>query len=473
MSKYDLLLKGGRVADFLTKVDSTLDVAIKQGKIEQVGEHISPDDAARTVDVSGLVLLPGLTDLHAHIAFERFGGNAFAMLARAGVTTALDCGGPFDQLLSDAKQYGTAINVACIQMIKPGVTVSGTDPSSEEFGDVLAKWSDRGALGLKLLGGHYPLTPEATARAIEVCNEQRAYVCFHVGTLATGAGTLTSFREAVGLAQKNHLHLAHVNSYCRGQVLGDPIPETLEVLTTLDNSPNLISEAYLSVFSGSPGKCINGMLESLGPRNSLRMAGYGGSEEEMSRAILDGFAGVVASVGDDNIVLHGKEAHDYWRAKETDVTCTFPVTPASTRFLLATTKDKQGRFIVDALSTDGGGIPRNFLLSKGLALVHMDAITLPEFTAKTSYFPAQVLGLKTKGSLSAGFDADITVADLDKRCAVMSFVGGKPLMVDGVIVNTEPTIVTTKRGAGFLRSEGFKTCEVDLENSWFYTTRPC
>ena len=41
-----------------------------------------------------------------------------------------------------------------------------------------------GSLGIKLLGGHYPLTSEATARAIEVANQKKAYVAFHAGSLA-------------------------------------------------------------------------------------------------------------------------------------------------------------------------------------------------------------------------------------------------------------------------------------------------
>jgi hypothetical protein len=471
MPKYDLLIKGGRMADFLTGKDGMYDVAVRGGTIELVAEDIPINDAANVVKASGLVVLPGITDLHTHIASEKYEGNAFKMLARAGVTTALDCGGPIEALLEGARSSPAGINVACIQRIKPGDTVSSTSPPAAEFQSVLDRWLDAGALGLKLLGGHFPLTPEATARAIDVCNQNKAYVCFHVGTLATGAGTLRSFREAVELAGPNHLHLAHVNSYCRGQVLGDPVAETLEALETLDANRNLVSEAYLAVFSGSPGKCVDGMLESLGPRNSLSMAGYGGSESEMARALLDGFAGVVAAAGDDNIVLHGKEAYECWRSHGTDVTCTFPVTPASTRFLLATGK-KGGRFVVDAISTDGGGIPRNFILSKGLALVHLDFMSLVEFAGKASYFPSQVLGLKAKGSLSPGFDADITIVDLESRRPVMSFVRGEPLMVDGVIVKREPTIITTAHGEEELLGDGFRTLSVSVEDSWFYTGRP-
>ena len=467
MPKYDLLLKCARVADFLLGIDGIYDVGVAGGKIAAVEAEIPAGGAEKVVYLAGKTVLPGIVDMHTHISDP----NGFRMLARAGVTTALDCGGPLHDFLEQAQKQETGINAATIQQIKPGSTVTCDDPILGEFKQVLNRWVDEGALGLKLLGGHYPLTPEATARAIEACNQEKAYVCFHIGTKKTGAGTLRSFREAMELVGKNHLHLAHVNSYCRGQVLGDAVAETNEVIASLNGNRNIVGEAYLSIFSGSPGKILNGELESLGPKNSLSMAGYGGSESEMSRAILEGFAGVVAARGDDNVVLKGQEAHDYWRAEGTDTTCTFPVTPGSTRFLLATAKDKAGRFVVDAISTDGGAIPRNFILSKGLCLVHMDAMTLQEYTAKTSYFPAQVLGLKKKGSLTPGFDADITVVDLEGRRPLMSFVEGDPVMVDGVVMKKQPHIITTARGVKALRDKGFQTYETDVAESWFYQGR--
>ena len=33
------------------------------------------------------------------------------------------------------------------------------------------------------------------------------------------------------------MDLVHVNSYCRGQILGDPVVETLEALSILEPTP--------------------------------------------------------------------------------------------------------------------------------------------------------------------------------------------------------------------------------------------
>src|SRR4051794_28888724 len=64
-----LVLKGGRVIDPAGGVDSVADVVIADGKIVAVGREAerqaSPD--AERIDLSGLVVCPGLIDLHVHL----------------------------------------------------------------------------------------------------------------------------------------------------------------------------------------------------------------------------------------------------------------------------------------------------------------------------------------------------------------------------------------------------------------------
>jgi dihydroorotase len=91
--KYDLLLKGGRVIDPANNVDGVFDVAIAGRYVSAVEKDISPGLARKVADVSGLVVTPGLFDLHAH-----FYGYASAVLPDAhclpnGTTTAVDVGG--------------------------------------------------------------------------------------------------------------------------------------------------------------------------------------------------------------------------------------------------------------------------------------------------------------------------------------------------------------------------------------------
>jgi dihydroorotase len=70
----DLLLKAGRVVDPSQNIDETLDVLIRDGKIAEIGRDIliqpSPRHKGgniRIVPLDGLVVAPGLIDMHTHL----------------------------------------------------------------------------------------------------------------------------------------------------------------------------------------------------------------------------------------------------------------------------------------------------------------------------------------------------------------------------------------------------------------------
>src|SRR5689334_1896734 len=65
--KYDLLLQGGHVVDPRNNISGVRDVAISGGKIAAVAAKIDPADAAKTIDVRGLFVTPGLVDIHTHV----------------------------------------------------------------------------------------------------------------------------------------------------------------------------------------------------------------------------------------------------------------------------------------------------------------------------------------------------------------------------------------------------------------------
>ena len=85
-----------------------------------------------------------------------------------------------------------------------------------------------------------------------------------------------------------------------------------------------------------------------------------------------------------------------FKAAGTDVDGSFNVNPPIPRIMLAEVKRDDGSFVVDAISTDGGCIPRNVILSQGLSLVKLDVLTLTEFAQKTSLNPARMLRLKIR-----------------------------------------------------------------------------
>src|SRR6266850_2264490 len=60
--RYDVLLRGGRVIDPRNNLSATRDVAIAGGKIAAVAAQINQADAAKTIDVTGLHVIPGIVD---------------------------------------------------------------------------------------------------------------------------------------------------------------------------------------------------------------------------------------------------------------------------------------------------------------------------------------------------------------------------------------------------------------------------
>lgn len=92
--KYDLLLKGGRVVDPSQAIDSTMDVAIRDGRIEKVAAGIDPALATEVRDVGGLIVTPGLIDLHVHVYqhVTDFGLNPDDAGVHSGATTVVDQG---------------------------------------------------------------------------------------------------------------------------------------------------------------------------------------------------------------------------------------------------------------------------------------------------------------------------------------------------------------------------------------------
>ncbi|MBM3737208.1 MAG: amidohydrolase/deacetylase family metallohydrolase [Acidobacteria bacterium] len=99
--RYDLLLQGGHVIDAKNKINAVRDVAIKDGKIAAVAAKIDPAQAAKTVNVRGLYVTPGLIDIHVHVYAGTGERNSYAgdnsvypdgFTFRSGVTAVADAG---------------------------------------------------------------------------------------------------------------------------------------------------------------------------------------------------------------------------------------------------------------------------------------------------------------------------------------------------------------------------------------------
>ena len=240
---YDLLLKNAWVVDPLNSVNGIADVAVLDGKIAKVQREIQ-DHAKEIIDFTGMVLQPGIIDSHVHLG--TMWGSPFGprMLAMNGVTTCLDMAGPLEDILDNVPTYGVGINIAILQFASPPFTFKNSAPTQQEMTDLIDKSLADGALGVKLLGGHYPLDPEVSAQLIRTALERKAYVAWHAGTTKNGSN-INGMIEAVKMADGYPMHLAHINAYCRGAI-HDSMEETRIAIDLLKANPNICCESYIS-----------------------------------------------------------------------------------------------------------------------------------------------------------------------------------------------------------------------------------
>jgi dihydroorotase len=113
-TQYDLLIQGGHIVDAKNHISGLRDVAIKDGKIAAVAEHIDPVTALKIVDAKGLYVTPGLVDIHVHVYASTGEAHSYAgdngvfpdgFTFRTGVTTIADAGSSGYRNFEDFKQH--------------------------------------------------------------------------------------------------------------------------------------------------------------------------------------------------------------------------------------------------------------------------------------------------------------------------------------------------------------------------------
>tara|TARA_Y100001978_G_scaffold44734_1_gene39843 strand:- start:472 stop:1116 length:645 start_codon:yes stop_codon:yes gene_type:complete len=165
---YDILIQNGHVIDIKNKIDDVYDIAISKNKVVAVSKKIDLKDAKRVIDASGLIVVPGLIDIHSHNFHgtipNRYLSNSFSALPpdgfsfRSGITTIVDVGGAgwrnfevFKNQVIDRSQTRVLsfLNIVGFGMQGGAVEQNIDDMNSEMTAEIVKKYPDE-IVGIKL-----------------------------------------------------------------------------------------------------------------------------------------------------------------------------------------------------------------------------------------------------------------------------------------------------------------------------------
>src|ERR1700757_895897 len=89
-----MLIRGGRVIDPVEGLDDVRDVRLAGGRVAAVGAGFSPAPGEDVLDARGLLVVPGLIDLHVHVFYgaSHYGVEVDPHCLATGTTTVVDAG---------------------------------------------------------------------------------------------------------------------------------------------------------------------------------------------------------------------------------------------------------------------------------------------------------------------------------------------------------------------------------------------
>ena len=204
---YDLLVKGGTVVDPSQGLNTLRDVALSAGKVAGLESEISSSEAREVVDASGLIVVPGLLDLHVHVFWgvSHFGLDADSTSLARGVTTAVDAGSSGASTFPAFRRYVleqadtrlyALLNISTMGMVAQEVgeledlrwaDVEKAVATSRENRDFIVGIKAR--LSRDTAGEH---DVDALKRALDAAEEAGGFVMVHVGETSTPLEKLTS-----------------------------------------------------------------------------------------------------------------------------------------------------------------------------------------------------------------------------------------------------------------------------------------
>ncbi|MFA5113310.1 MAG: dihydroorotase [Candidatus Margulisiibacteriota bacterium] len=382
MSK--LLIKGGRVIDPASGLDGIRDVLLENGKVKAVGSRVT-SHGARVIDAKGMLVLPGLIDMHVHLRDPgRPDKETIASGARAaalGGFTTICCMANTDPPIDNpaAVEYVIAkakaeaiVNVLPIAAVTKGL-------KGEELAEI-GRCRMEGAVAFSD-DGHPIMRADVMRRALEYTRQFDAPVIAHCedsglsaggsmneGVVSTEIGLpgSPSLSEEVMVARDvllareyGRVHVAHVSCARSIKFIRDAKREKAPV--TCETCPHYFTLTDEAAREYDTNAKVNPPLRTRPDRQAV------------IKGLQDGTIDVIATD-------HAPHTID----------------------------DKNVEFNQAASGMVGLETALGLVLTQ---LVATKALSLPEAVAKMTANPARILGLAGKGTLRPGADADLIIVD--------------------------------------------------------------
>jgi len=384
-----LLLKGGRVIDPSRNTDGVADVLVVDGRVAAVGKNIGLPDGAQVHDANGMVVAPGLIDVHVHLrepGFEDLETIATGAAAAAAGGFSAVCAMPnTDPVIDNQSSVGFVVaqarKAAKARVYPIGcITIGQKGERLAEFGEMVGA----GAVavsddGKPVQSSHMMRTALEYARIFGIpvadhCEDVSLAHggAMHEGIVSTRLGLkgIPSAAEEIQVARDcilaeltgGHIHLCHMSTRGSVELIRRAKDKGLRV--TAEAAPHHFTLTHDRVEGYDTNAKMNPPLRTDDDREAIR------------QAVKDGTIDCIAT----------DHAPHHYDAKERE----FDDAPNG----------------ILGLETALGLAIRE-LVKPGL-------LTLPELIDRMSTRPAQVFGL-VGGTLAVGAPADLVVFDPEAR----------------------------------------------------------
>jgi dihydroorotase len=389
----NLLIKGGRVIDPSQGIDAVTDVLIADGVVLQLGSGLAAPDGTQTIDAGGLIVTPGLIDMHVHL---RDPGQEYkediatgSRAAAAGGFTSVACM-PNTKPVIDNKAITSYIlnkarNEAVVNVFPVGAITQGSK------GDTLAEMGELKEAGCVAVSddGRPVVNTELMRRALEYAKGVGIAVICHSEDMAlVGEGVMNESFTSTELGLKG-------------------IPWAAEDIA-------VARDVFLAEFTGSPVHIAH--ISTEGSARIIRNAKARGVQ-------------VTCETAPHYFTLTDEAVRGY----NTNAKMNPPLRGASD---MAAMKAGLADGTIDAIATDhaphhldekdvefnlamNGIVGLETSLPLSLKLVEEGCLDLSALVARMSCNPAKILGID-RGTLKPGAVADVTIIDAAKEWTVVA-----------------------------------------------------